>query len=80
MSKILRADTIVWYNTADGSWGGCEADDLLIVRIADMTDEERALLDEAEEWFSGDHLARKAIIGAYDRIESYKRHHPEVAS
>ena len=48
MSKILRADDIVWYNCADGSWGGCESDDLVVVRLADMTEDERALLDEAD--------------------------------
>ena len=77
MSKILRADDIVWYNCADGSWGGCESDDLVIVRLADMTEDERALLDEADEYHRS---PREAIVGAYERMESYKRHHPEVAS
>jgi hypothetical protein len=75
VSKILRADDIVWYNCADGSWGGCESDDLVIVRLADMTEDERALLGDAE-----DAEAREAIVGAYERMESYKRHHPEEAA
>jgi hypothetical protein len=42
-----------------------------------MTEDERALLDEADEYHRS---PREAIVGAYERMESYKRHHPEEAA
>ena len=69
MSKILRADDIVWYNCADGSWGGCESDSLIVIRKADMTDDELALLDEADEYYRDPYAV---IRDAHERIEREK--------
>ncbi len=68
MSKILRADDIVWYSASEGSWGGCESDSMIIVRKADMTEEELSTLRECYD--DGD--AYDVIAGAHARVSSMK--------
>ena len=56
------SDSIVWLAPC-GSWGGCDASDLVIIRKADMTtDEWEALTDDD----TGDPSA--VIIQAHDRV------------
>jgi hypothetical protein len=70
VSKILRADDIVWLNTADGSWGGCSSEDMIVIRLDDMTKAEReALLDHDEPW---GYEASQTIMSAHHRIEREK--------
>ncbi len=58
---------IVWYDKLSKSWGECRsADDLVIVRKADMTDEELNMLEEADEMWSSPYAA---IVGAHNRIK-----------
>lgn len=71
MSRLLRGDDIVWLNTADGSWGGCESDDMIVIRVADLTRAEReALLDHDEPWGRD---PADTIIKANHRIERERK-------
>jgi hypothetical protein len=69
VSKILRADDIVWYSASDGSWGGCESDSMIIVRKADMTEEELSTLSEC----CHDEDAYDVIAGAHARVTAMKK-------
>ena len=60
------SDTIAWYCKADKSWGVCALDSLVIVRKADMTDEELNILEEADEMWSSPYAA---IVGAHNRLK-----------
>lgn len=55
------SDAIIWYCTADDSWGGCSERDLIIIRESDMTDEERAAFMDADDIWG-------VVSSAYDRI------------
>jgi hypothetical protein len=39
---------IVWMSAADGSWGGCDKGDLIIVDTDEFSDEDFDALNEAE--------------------------------
>lgn len=41
-------DNVIWMSVADGSWGGCDSDDLIVVDSAEFTDEEWGALNEAD--------------------------------
>ena len=42
-------DDVIWMSVADGSWGGCDKDDLIVVESAEFTDEEWDALNEAND-------------------------------
>jgi hypothetical protein len=42
-------DDVIWMSVADGSWGGCDSDDLIVVDSAEFTDEEWETLNEASD-------------------------------
>lgn len=44
-----KTDHILWASLADLSYGGCAREDLVIVNEADLTDEDRENLDNAED-------------------------------
>lgn len=44
-----KSEKIIWMSTADGSWGGCERGDLIIVRRSDLTADERSLIDTTDD-------------------------------
>lgn len=46
---IDNNDNIIWASAADGSWGGCKRDDLIIVRESELTDDEREAIEDAAE-------------------------------
>lgn len=59
------SDAIIWYCTADDSWGGCSERDLIILRQSDLTpDETFEIVNLAAE---GNDVW-DAISRAYDRI------------
>jgi len=41
-------DEIIWMSAADGSWGGCDKDDLIMVDAEEFTPEEWDDLNEAQ--------------------------------
>ena len=56
---------IIWMSTADGSWGGCDEDDLLVVDDADLTDEEWDALNEA----NSDNDVYDILIAVHNRTK-----------
>ena len=58
-------DDVIWMSRADGSWGGCDKDDLMVVESADFTDEEWDALNEAQT----DDDAYKVISVVYARTK-----------
>lgn len=58
--------SIIWYNTADKSWGGCEYDDFLIIEVDDLTDAE---LDDLSEVDNEDDVY-DILMGAVERINA----------
>ena len=42
-----KNENIMWYSLADGSYGGCERQDLIIVKMDDFTDEDWAAMEAA---------------------------------
>ena len=50
MSNNTNTDTdrVIWFSAADGSWGGCERRDLIIVSESDLTDDDNAAIEEAD--------------------------------
>jgi hypothetical protein len=64
---IDKTENIIWASVADGSWGGCERGDLIIVRESDLTDEERTFINNAFE-VDNDLAACDALSAAEARI------------
>lgn len=61
----MNNDFILWYSTADGSWGGCERNDLVIVPMSALTDDENAALS-----YGNDGEAEQIILDVAARLEA----------
>lgn len=40
---------IIWMSAADGSWGGCDRDDLIIINEDDITTNEWDVIHDADD-------------------------------
>jgi hypothetical protein len=57
---------IIWYSTADGSWGGCDEADLIILDAEDFTDDENETLCNGDE-----REVYRAVVAAAIRNRKY---------
>lgn len=62
----MSNDIILWYSMADGSWGGCERDDLVIVPMDALTDDDHEALDCA----GNDSEVRDIVLDVMARLEA----------
>jgi hypothetical protein len=58
-------DEIIWMSVADGSWGGCDKDDLIMVESSEFTPEEWDDLNEA----ASDNDAFRVINAVHERTK-----------
>jgi len=49
MSSTNTTETILWGSLADGSWGGCHKDELVVIPANAVSDEEWTELGEASD-------------------------------
>ena len=61
----MSNDIILWYSTEDGSWGGCERGNLVIVPLDALTDDENAALG-----YGNDGEAEQIILDVAARLEA----------
>lgn len=57
---------VIWASVADGSFGGCDADDLIVIRESDMTPEEQSEYWDAD----GDEL--DIIVRIAERVNGQR--------
>ena len=58
---------IIWMSAADGSWGGCDEDDLIVVNEDEVTDEQMQALSEAYDEGEVYDILR-AVVAQRDRV------------
>ena len=83
-------EKIVWYCGADGSWGGCERSDLIIVPLSELTEAEslELMVSDDSEVIAGvimdadQRIANRTALNmiAAARAARERAEGPEVAS